>query len=93
LGWGNDQFTQIQLQLNRPYDSVAVADQWAQQLPGVSVIEWQGQNKSLLVGLSSQAMSSYMIRRSWCSAALGIASTLAIRPARVFGILKAMGLS
>lgn len=97
LGWGNDQFTQIQLQLNRPYDSVAVADQWAQQLPGVSIVEWQGQNKSLLVGLSSQAMSSYMIQAFVLVAvALGIASTLAIsavQKTRQIGILKAMGLS
>lgn len=97
LGWGNDQFTQIQLQLNRPYDSVAVADQWAQQLPGVSVIEWQGQNKSLLTGLNSQAMSSYMIQAFVLVAvALGIASTLAIsavQKTRQIGILKAMGLS
>jgi len=97
LGWSNDQFTQIQLQLNQPYDSVRVADQWAQQLPGISVIEWQGQNKELLVGLTSQSMSSYMIQGFVLIAvALGIASTLAIaavQKTRQIGILKAMGLS
>jgi lipoprotein-releasing system permease protein len=97
LGWSNDQYTQIQLQLNQPYDSVKVADQWAQQLPGVSVIEWQGQNKELLVGLTSQSMSSYMIQGFVLIAvALGIASTLAIaavQKTRQIGILKAMGLS
>jgi lipoprotein-releasing system permease protein len=97
LGWGSDQYTQIQLQLKEPYDSVKVAGQWAQQLPGVSIIEWQGQNKSLLAGLTSQAMSSYMIQAFVLVAvALGIASTLAIsavQKTRQIGILKAMGLT
>ncbi|HEY5540186.1 MAG TPA: FtsX-like permease family protein [Coriobacteriia bacterium] len=97
LGWSNDQFTQIQLQLNRPYDSVKIADQWSQQFPGVSVTEWQGQNKSLLAGLISQAVSSYMIQGFVLVAiALGIASTLAIaavQKTRQIGILKAMGLA
>ena len=97
LGWSNDQYTQVQLQLNQPYDSVKVADQWAQQLPGVSITEWQGQNKELLVGLQSQSMSSYMIQGFVLVAvALGIASTLAIaavQKTRQIGILKAMGLA
>jgi lipoprotein-releasing system permease protein len=69
----------------------------AQQLPGVSVVEWQGQNKSLLAGLVSQAVSSYMIQGFVLVAvALGIASTLAIaavQKTRQIGILKAMGLT
>ena len=97
LSWSNDEYTQIQLQLNQPYDSIKVADQWAQQLPGVSITEWQGQNKELLVGLQSQSMSSYMIQGFVLIAvALGIASTLAIaavQKTRQIGILKAMGLS
>ncbi len=97
LGWSNDQYTQIQLQLVHPYDSREVAGQWAQQLPGISVIEWQGQNKDLLAGLTSQAMSSYMIQAFVLVAvALGIASTLAIaavQKTRQIGILKAMGMS
>ena len=97
LSWSNDQFTQIQLQLNQPYDSQKIAAQWAQQLPGVSVTEWQGQNKDLLAGLIGQAVSSYMIQGFVLVAvALGIASTLAIsavQKTRQIGILKAMGLS
>ena len=62
LGWGNNQYSQIQTQLKQPYDSVAVAHSWSQQLPGVSVVEWQGQNKDLLAGLRSQSASSYMIQ-------------------------------
>jgi len=97
LGWSNDQYTSIQMQLKDPYDSVVVARQWSQQLPGVSVIEWQSQNKSLLAGLTSQAVSSYMIQGFVLVAvALGIASTLAIaavQKTRQIGILKAMGLA
>jgi lipoprotein-releasing system permease protein len=97
LGWSNDQYTQVQLQLKQPYDSVKVAEQWAQELPGVSVIEWQGQNKDLLAGLVGQTVSSYMIQAFVLVAvALGIASTLAIsavQKTRQIGILKAMGLS
>ena len=97
LGWGSDQFSQVQVQLNQPYDSVAVAHSWSQQLPGVSVVEWQGQNKSLLAGLVSQSASSYMIQAFVLIAvALGIASTLAIaavQKTRQIGILKAMGLA
>jgi lipoprotein-releasing system permease protein len=97
LGWSNDQYSSIQMQLKDPYDSVVVAKQWSQQLPGVSVVEWQSQNKSLLAGLTSQAMSSYMIQGFVLIAvALGIASTLAIaavQKTRQIGILKAMGLA
>ena len=97
LGWGNNQYSQIQTQLKQPYDSVAVAHSWSQQLPGVSVVEWQGQNKDLLAGLRSQSASSYMIQAFVLVAvALGIASTLAIaavQKTRQIGILKAMGLS
>ena len=97
FGWGTDQYSQIQVQLNHPYDSTAVAHNWNQQLPGVSIVEWQGQNKSLLAGLVSQSASSYMIQAFVLIAvALGIASTLAIaavQKTRQIGILKAMGLA
>lgn len=97
LGWGNDQFSSVNLQLVQPYDSAKIAQQWSQQLPGVSILEWQGQNKELLVGLQSQSMSSYMIQGFVLVAvALGIASTLAIaavQKTRQIGILKAMGLA
>ena len=97
LGWGKDEYSSIQVQLKQPYDSKAVAQQWGQDLPGVSVIEWQGQNKDLLAGLVSQSVSSYMIQSFVLVAvALGIASTLAIaavQKTRQIGILKAMGLA
>ncbi len=97
LGWANDEFQSIDVQLNRPYDSKAVASAWSQQLPGISVLEWQGQNASLLAGLVSQSVSSYMIQAFVLVAvALGIASTLAIaavQKTRQIGILKAMGLA
>jgi lipoprotein-releasing system permease protein len=96
LGWGSDQYTSIQMQLVDPYDSTKVAQQWSQQLPGVSVLEWQGQNADLLAGLTAQSVSSYMIQAFVLVAiALGIASTLAIaavQKTRQIGILKAMGL-
>jgi lipoprotein-releasing system permease protein len=97
LGWGNDQFQAIDVQLKQPYDSKAVAASWSSQLPGVSVTEWQGQNASLLAGLVAQSASSYMIQGFVLVAvALGIASTLAIaavQKTRQIGILKAMGLA
>jgi len=97
LGWSNNQYSFISAQLNQPYDSKAVAASWSSQLPGVSVTEWQSQNKSLLAGLVSQAVSGYMIQGFVLIAvALGIASTLAIaavQKTRQIGILKAMGLS
>ena len=96
LGWGNDQYTSVQMQLVDPYDSSKVAQQWSQQLPGVSVLDWQGQNADLLAGLTAQSVSSYMIQAFVLIAiALGIASTLAIaavQKTRQIGILKAMGL-
>jgi len=97
LGWANDEFQAIDVQLVRPYDSKAVARAWSSQLPGVSVAEWQGQNASLLAGLTAQSASSYMIQGFVLVAvALGIASTLAIaavQKTRQIGILKAMGLA
>ena len=97
LGWANDQYQAIDVQLVRPYDSKAVASAWSSQLPGVSVSEWQGENASLLAGLTAQSASSYMIQGFVLVAvALGIASTLAIaavQKTRQIGILKAMGLA
>ncbi|NTU71839.1 MAG: ABC transporter permease [Coriobacteriia bacterium] len=96
LGWANDEFSSVQMQLVQPYDSAQVAAQWSQQLPGVSVLDWQGQNADLLAGLTAQSVSSYMIQAFVLIAiALGIASTLAIaavQKTRQIGILKAMGL-
>jgi len=97
LGWANDEYQAIDVQLVKPYDSKAVASSWSSRLPGVSVVEWQGQNASLLAGLVAQSASSYMIQGFVLVAvALGIASTLAIaavQKTRQIGILKAMGLS
>jgi len=97
LGWSGDQYSMISAQLNHPYDSKAVAAGWSSRLPGVSVSEWQSQNKSILAGLVSQAISGYMIQGFVLIAvALGIASTLAIaavQKTRQIGILKAMGLA
>lgn len=96
LGWANDEYQAIDVQLNQPYDSKDVASSWSSRLPGVSVVEWQGQNASLLSGLVAQSASSYMIQGFVLVAvALGIASTLAIaavQKTRQIGILKAMGL-
>ena len=96
LGWGNDQYSSVQMQLVQPFDSSKIAQQWSQQLPGVSVLDWQGQNADLLAGLTAQSVSSYMIQGFVLVAiALGIASTLAIaavQKTRQIGILKAMGL-
>ena len=96
LGWANDEYQAINTQLIQPYDSKDVASSWSSRLPGVSVVEWQGQNASLLAGLVAQSASSYMIQGFVLVAvALGIASTLAIaavQKTRQIGILKAMGM-
>lgn len=96
LGWSGDEYSQVQVQLNNPYDSTAVAHAWSQQLPGVSVVEWQGQNKDIRAAIISQGISGYMIEVFVLVAvALGITSTLAIAAVQKtsqIGILKAMGL-
>jgi lipoprotein-releasing system permease protein len=97
LGWSSNEYSFISAQLIHPYDSKAVAASWSSRLPGVSVTEWQSQNKSILAGLVSQGVSGYMIQGFVLIAvALGIASTLAIaavQKTRQIGILKAMGLA
>jgi lipoprotein-releasing system permease protein len=97
LGWPNDRYSQIQIQLKDPYQSKEVASAWSQQLPGVSVNEWQAQNTQILAALISQGVSGYMIQVFVLVAvALGITSTLAIaavQKTRQIGILKAMGLA
>ncbi len=97
LGWGGDEYSAVQTQLNEPFASAEVAADWRRQLPGVDVNEWQAENADLLVALQSQGSSSYIIQTFVLVAiALGIASTLAIaavQKTRQIGILKAMGLS
>ncbi len=96
LGWGGDEYSAVQSQLNEPFKSAEVAADWRRQLPGVDVTEWQAQNADLLVALQSQGSSSYLIQTFVLLAvALGIASTLAIsavQKTRQIGILKAMGM-
>jgi lipoprotein-releasing system permease protein len=96
LGWSNNQYSQIQAQLDNPYDSSKVAKAWSQQLPGVSIVEWQGQNADIRAAIISQGISGYMIEVFVLVAvALGITSTLAIAAVQKtsqIGILKAMGL-
>jgi lipoprotein-releasing system permease protein len=97
LGWGSDEYSAVQTQLDEPFSSAQVAADWRRKLPGVDVVEWQAQNADLLVALQSQGSSSYIIQTFVLVAiALGIASTLAIaavQKTRQIGILKAMGLS
>ena len=92
-----DEYSAIQTQMRDPFDSVVVADDWSEELPGLSVAEWQAANADLLAGLQSQSASSYLIQAFVLVAvALGIASTLAIsavQKTQQIGILKAMGLS
>ena len=80
LGWRSDQYSAIETQMNKPFDSSAVASDWRQKLgPTVDVVDWQAQNADLLTALQSQSSSSYMIQVFVLIAvALGIASTLAI---------------
>jgi lipoprotein-releasing system permease protein len=97
FGWEADEYSAIQTQMQDPFDSALVAEEWGAELSGLSVAEWQSANADLLVGLQSQSASSYMIQAFVLVAvALGIASTLAIsavQKTRQIGILKAMGLS
>ncbi len=97
LGWASNEYSAIQAQLDEPFQSAEVAQDWRDQLRGVDVTEWQAENADLLVALQSQGSSSYLIQTFVLVAvALGIASTLAIaavQKTRQIGILKAMGLS
>jgi lipoprotein-releasing system permease protein len=98
LGYGVDQYSAVQTQVSNVFDSVKVADALKAEpaLKGLSVSEWQEQNKDLLTALQGQSSSSYTIQFFVLVAvALGIASTLAIsavQKTRQIGILKAMGM-
>jgi lipoprotein-releasing system permease protein len=98
LGYGPDQYSAIDTQLNDVFASETVAADLTQQpaMKGYKVTEWQSQNADLLSALSAQSSSSYMIQFFVLVAvALGIASTLAIsavQKTRQIGILKAMGM-
>jgi lipoprotein-releasing system permease protein len=98
LGYSGDQVSAVQLQVADVFASEQVAQDLAAQpaLQGLTVTEWQSQNKDLLDALKGQSSSSYTIQFFVLVAvALGIASTLAIsavQKTRQIGILKAMGM-
>lgn len=96
LGWRTDEYAALETQLDKPFDSTAVASDWRTKLKNLRIVEWQAQNADLLTALQSQGSSSYMIQAFVLIAvALGIASTLAIsavQKTRQIGILKAMGM-
>ena len=98
LGYGAGQYSQIQMQLVDPQRARTVADSWGglAAFAGVSVRNWQDDNKQIVTAVASQGYSGYMIETFVLIAvALGIASTLAIsavQKTRQIGILKAMGM-
>jgi len=98
LDLGAEQFTAVEMQLTDVFASVEVADglRADPSLAGLTVTEWQSQNRDLLDALQAQSSSSYTIQLFVLVAvALGIASTLAIsavQKTRQIGILKAMGM-
>lgn len=98
LGFGQNQYSQVQMQLNNPQQARAIAQSWDGQaaFAGVSVRNWQDDNKQIVTAVASQGYSGYMIEGFVLVAvALGIASTLAIsavQKTRQIGILKAMGM-
>jgi lipoprotein-releasing system permease protein len=99
LGFAQNEYSDIQTQLNDPFLSTAVIEEWAglKVFATVQYKDWQVENQQLLVGLQGQSSSSYMIQVFVLVAvALGIASTLAIsavQKTHQIGILKAMGLT
>lgn len=99
LGLPSDKYSAIQVQLTDPFQSKALVADWQSHLntQGLTVKDWQVENKDLLAALASQGSSSYMIQVFVLVAvALGIASTLAIsavQKTRQIGILKALGMS
>ena len=96
LGFADDEYTAIEIQLTDVFASGEVADRLAEET-GLEAVDWQAENAELLSGLAAQSASSAMIQVFVLVAvALGIASTLAIsavQKTRQIGILKAMGMS
>ena len=94
----DDEYTAVETQVDKVFDSVAIAENLAADdaLADLTVTEWQSENQDLLAALQAQSSSSYTIQFFVLLAvALGIASTLAISAAqktRQIGILKAMGM-
>ena len=98
LGYSGDEYSQVQMQLVDPQQARSIADSWGglAAFAGVSIRNWQDDNKQIVTAVASQGYSGYMIETFVLIAvALGIASTLAIsavQKTRQIGILKAMGM-
>lgn len=86
----------IELRVAEPFQAEAIAAQIAART-GATCESWMTLNRQLLVALSSQSSSSYMIQFFVVLAvALGIASVLAVsvvQKSREIGILRATGTS
>jgi lipoprotein-releasing system permease protein len=95
LGLGADVST-IELRVKEPFQAEAISREITARTGLVSE-SWMTRNKQLLVALSSQSSSSYMIQFFVVLAvALGIASVLAVsvvQKSREIGILRATGTS
>lgn len=86
----------IEAQVNEVFQSQFIAAEWKRLLPRFKVDSWEEANRQLLVGLRSQASSSYTIQFFVLLAVtLAVSSVLAIsaiQRAKQIGILKAMGI-
>lgn len=98
LGYSGEEYSAIQMQLADPFKAKSIAESWGGMaaFAGVDIRNWQDDNRQIVVAVSSQGYSGYMIETFVLVAvALGIASTLAIsavQKTRQIGILKAMGM-
>lgn len=97
LGLQPDEYSTVIIQLKDVFGSTKDAAAIEKAVPGISVTDWQIEQKDLLSGLQAQSSSTLMIQFFVIVAvALGIASTLsisAIQKTRQIGILKALGLT
>lgn len=86
----------IEAQVNEVFRSQYIAAEWKRLLPRFKIDSWEEANRQLLVGLRSQASSSYTIQFFVLLAVtLAVSSVLAIsaiQRAKQIGILKAMGI-
>ncbi len=87
--------TAVEIQIDSPFSSDIVAEEWRGILGDVVIDEWKEQNQQLLTALASQSSSSYTIQFFVILAVtLGISSVLAVsvvQKSKEIGILKAMG--
>lgn len=99
LALQGNQFTQIELQIEDPFNADEVAQSIFLTLDDgeMTYTQWKKENEQLLTGLTGQSTSSFMIQFFVIiSVVLGIASVLAIsvlQKSRQIGILKAMGVN